>query len=209
MVQRVGPGSSRRRGDLLERSLLAAAWDELLAVGSASLTMDGVAARAGTSKTVLYRRWRSRPELVLAAMRQRGPLLSGAPPDTGSLRGDVLALLRRVAAGLRELGPEVIVGLLAEYLRDPELLAYLRPHVLSLGLEVMRGLLHRAAERGEISTASVASRVASLPVDLLRHEIFVTQGAVSDAVLVEIVDEIFLPLVGARASWMERGMRES
>jgi len=60
----------RRRGALLERALLQAAWDELASVGYARLSMDGVAARAHTSKTVLYRRWPNRAALVVAAMRQ-------------------------------------------------------------------------------------------------------------------------------------------
>jgi len=62
----------RRRGDHLEHALLAATWEELLAVGYANLTMDGVAARAHTSKPVLYRRWPTRPELVLAARGKEG-----------------------------------------------------------------------------------------------------------------------------------------
>ncbi len=131
-------------------------------------------------------------------MRQRGPVLSGEPPDTATLRGDVLALLRRIACRLEELGPAVILGLLADYVRDAELLAYLRPEVLSVGLEVMRVLLSRAADRGEIASAGVSARVATLPVDLLRHELFISQAPVADGVLLEIVDDIYLPLVQAR-----------
>src|SRR5215472_19059285 len=99
----------RRRGSDLEDAILEAAWEELTAVGYAHLTIDAAAARAHTSKPVLYRRWPTRPELVLAALRQRGPLLSGEPPDTGSLRGDVLALLERMSAGLLARGTGVIV----------------------------------------------------------------------------------------------------
>jgi AcrR family transcriptional regulator len=185
----------RRRGAQLEHALLAAAWEELLTVGYANLSMDGVAARARTSKPVLYRRWRTRPELVLAALRQRGPLLSGKLPDTGSLRGDVLALLERMSAGLLARGTGVILGLLGDYLRDPELLAYLRPLIMTQGHDVMQILLRRAAERGEIPSASVSPRVASLPIDLLRHEFLVTQSAAAPEVLIDIVDDIFLPLV--------------
>jgi AcrR family transcriptional regulator len=190
----------RRRGSQLEHALLAAACDELVAVGYANLTMDGVAARARTSKPVLYRRWPTRPELVLAALRHRGPLLSGEPPDTGTLRGDVVALLERMSAGLRALGTGAILGLLADYLRDPELLAYVRPQIMTQGHDVMQLLLRRAAERGEIATASVNPRVASLPIDLLRHELFVTQSAAESDVISDIVDDIFLPLLRCLAA---------
>ncbi|HKB49683.1 MAG TPA: helix-turn-helix domain-containing protein, partial [Ktedonobacterales bacterium] len=66
-------GGPRRRGATLERAILHATWEELVAVGYANLTMERVAAHAGTSRAVLYRRWRSRPELVLAAIRQQAP----------------------------------------------------------------------------------------------------------------------------------------
>lgn len=190
---------TRRRGATLERALLQAVWEELAAVGYANLTMEGVAARAGTSKVVLYRRWPSRPALVLAAMRQQAPLLSGEVPNTGTLRGDVLALLCRISQRLSDVGPEVIHGLLADYFRDAELFAYLREQVLQVGTEVMYTILQHAAERGEVEIDTISPRVATLPVDLARHELLVTRAPVPDAVLVEIVDDIFLPLVQPRA----------
>jgi AcrR family transcriptional regulator len=186
---------TRRRGETLERALLQAAWDELAAVGYADLTMDGVAARAGTSKAVLYRRWSGRPALVLAAMRQQAPLLSGEVPDTGTLRGDVLALLRRVSRRLGEIGPEVIYGLLADYFRDAEHFAELQTQVLQVGAEVMQTILRRAAARGEVRADAINPRIATLPVDLARHELLVTRAPVPDPALVAIVDDVFLPLV--------------
>jgi AcrR family transcriptional regulator len=186
---------SRRRGATLERAILQAVWVELADVGYADLTMEGVAARAGTSRAVLYRRWRSRPELVLAAMRQQAPLLSGPVPDTGSLRGDVLALLRRVSKRLAEVGQEIIYGLLADYFRDAELFAYLQTQVLQVGADTMLTILRRAAARAEVRLDAITQRMATLPVDLLRHELLVTCAPVSDADIVEIVDGIFLPLI--------------
>src|SRR5271154_4252734 len=86
-------GETRRRGGGLGHAPLDAGWAELQAAGYAGLTMEAVADRAGTSRAVLYRRWRNRAELVLAVIRRHRPLLSGEIPDTGTLRGDVLALL--------------------------------------------------------------------------------------------------------------------
>jgi AcrR family transcriptional regulator len=185
----------RRRGATLERALLQAAWDELVAVGYANLTMEGVAARAGTSKAVLYRRWPGRPALVLAAMRQQAPLLSGEVPDTGTLRGDVLALLVRVSRRLSEVGPEIIHGLLTDYFRDAELFAHLYAEVLQVGAGAMQTILRRAAERGEVRLDMISPRIATLPIDLARHELLVTRAPVPESVLVEIVDDILLPLI--------------
>jgi AcrR family transcriptional regulator len=186
---------SRRRGAKLEEAILTAAWEELAAVGYAHLTIEGVAARARTSRAVLYRRWPSRPALVLAAMRQQAPLLSGTVPDTGTLRGDVFALLHRISERLVAVGPEIIHGLLADYFRDDELFTYLQTQVLQVGSNVMMTILERAAGRGEVRLDRITSRIATLPLDLLRHDLFVTRTAASENSLIEIVDGIFLPLI--------------
>jgi AcrR family transcriptional regulator len=183
----------RRRGDLLEGALLDAAWEELQAVGYQALSMEAVAVRAGTSKAVLYRRWRNRAELVLAAMRRRRPMLSGPTPDTGSLRDDVLALLRRAYAGIAEIGQETMFGLLDELSGDPDGLAYL--HAQQAGAEAMEAILRAAAARGEVRLDRIPPRVASLPTDLARHELLFRRTAVPGDVLAAIVDDVFMPLV--------------
>ena len=78
--------ATRRRGAALEAALLDAAWAELQDVGYARLTMEGVADRASTSRAVIYRRWPSRHELVIAALGHQQPIGRGRIPDTGSLR---------------------------------------------------------------------------------------------------------------------------
>ena len=128
-------------------------------------------------------------------MRQQAPLLSGEVPDSGTLRGDVLVLLVRVSRRLSEVGSEIIHGLLTDYFRDAELLAYLFVEVLQIGADVMQAILRRAAERGDVRLDTVSPRVATLPIDLARHELLVTRAPVPESVLVEIVDDIFLPLV--------------
>lgn len=187
-------GKTRRRGAALEDALLDAAWAELQAVGYAGLTMEAVADRAGTSRAVLYRRWRNRPELVLAVIRRHRPLLSGEIPDTGSLRGDVLALLRRMSSRLAEIGPETVYGLLGDYLGDADMFARSRDQLLSISAEVMETILKRAADRGE-ARAGVENRIATLPTALFRNELFLARTPPSEGTLVEIVDDVFLPLV--------------
>lgn len=188
------PTSTRRRGSALEDALLDAAWGELREVGYARLTMEGVAQRAGTSRPVLARRWPTRPQLVIAALRRHRPMLSGEIPDTGDLRGDVLAVLRRVSARLAELGPETIYGLLGDYFADPALVPDIQAQVLQTGNEVMATILKRATERGE-ARDDIPPRVATLPIDLLRHELFRSLSPADEHAITEIVDQVFLPLV--------------
>ena len=179
---------TRRRGAALEADLLDAAWDELRSVGYTHLTMEGVALRARTGKQVLYRRWSNRAELIVAALRHRRGSLLDQVPDTGTLRGDVLALMRFTLERQREIGQDVFRGLLAE-------VADMDPHFSEAMRTVLATLLARAADRGEIPTADLPRRVVSLPVDLLRYDMLVRLEGVSEGDLVAIVDDVFLPLV--------------
>jgi AcrR family transcriptional regulator len=186
--------ATRRRGATLEHALLEAAWQELQESGYAKLTMERVADRAGTSRAVIYRRWRNRTELVIAAMRHRRPVLSGQVPDTGTLRGDVLVVLRRASARITEIGPNTVIGMLSDLLADEEAFELTLDQLLRGGGEVMSSVLQRAAGRGE-SRENISPRVARLPLDLLRHELILTHQPPSQRTLEEILDEIFLPLV--------------
>lgn len=183
----------RRRGAELESAILEAAWEELTAVGYANVTMEGVADRARTGKQVLYRRWRNRADLILAAMRRRVVPIADDIPDTGELRGDVLALLRRMARRYHEVGPDVVHGLAAEF-------SDLDPDFLAIMAGVMATILKRAVARGEIRPEAITRRVTTLPVDLFRHEMLLTRDPLPETSPVEIVDEIFLPLLRARGA---------
>lgn len=157
-----------------------------------NLTMEAVADRARTGKQVLYRRWHNRAELVLAAVRSRVVSISDDVPDTGELRGDVLAVVGRMARRYHDIGPDVLHGLMAE-VRD------IGPEFFSAMADVMETILQRAADRGEIPSGAADAWITTLPVDLLRHEMLLTSGPVPESTLVEIVDDVFLPLVTCRA----------
>lgn len=183
------PGdSTRRRGAALEADILDAVWDELADVGYARLTMEGVAARARTGKQVLYRRWANRAELVKAALPHRTGFIVDQVPDTGELREDLLTLLRLMVERQREIGPDVIRGLLAE-------VTDLDPKVFGIMHDILLTLLQRAVRRGEIPTADLPRRVVTVPAQLLRYEMVISRDLVADATLVEIVDDVYLPLL--------------
>jgi AcrR family transcriptional regulator len=156
--------------------------------------MESVAARAGTGIAVLYRRWANKDALVFAALDHYREAHPVAMPDTGSLRGDVMALLTRMSTRLTKTGPEILYGLLGDYLSDPELFDRLRADVLQIGTEVTYTMLKRAAERGE-ARLDVSARVAALPTDLYRNELFLRRTPPDESTIAEIVDDVFLPLV--------------
>jgi AcrR family transcriptional regulator len=184
-----GPATAtRRRGSTLEAALLGAAWDELQAVGYANLTMDGVAARAGTSKSVLYRRWPNRAQLVLEAMRHHGGSIADRAPDTGDLRSDVQAVLRHMRNRFNEVGPDTVLGLIAE-------LDDLPREAFQIGPDLVAVILNRAAGRGQVRLERITPRIAALPGDLVRHQMITTRKPVSNRYIDQVLDEVFLPLV--------------
>jgi AcrR family transcriptional regulator len=187
------PVASRRRGAALESALLDAAWTELQSVGYAKLTMERVADRAKTSRAVIYRRWPSRHELVIAALVHQQPTGRGRILDTGSLREDVLTIMRRASRRISEIGPATVVGLLNDLMAD-DTSDTIIDQLARGGGEVMNEALARAATRGE-ARERVPERVARLPLDLIRHELILTHRSPSSKTLEEIVDQIFLPLV--------------
>ena len=185
----------RRRGEELEAALLEATWAELAEHGYGALTFDGVAQRAGTSRTVVYRRWATKPELTEAAISFIGRRNKATAPNTGSLREDMLAVMRHTneqRIGLMAL----MIAFLGGYFQETGTSPYdLRRLVIDEGPTVLDVMIEQAVERGEIPPGPVSARVVNVGFDLFRHEALMRLGPVPDDVLESIVDEVFLPLV--------------
>jgi hypothetical protein len=187
----------RRRGPALETALLDAAWDELLAVGFGKLTMETVAARARTGIAVLYRRWANKDELVLAAIEH---YRNGHPvdvPDTGTLRGDLIAALAGMgearAAFFAVAAAAAFSGLLAGTGLTP---TQVRDRIIGdQRLARIRTIYQRAHDRGEIDLNLIPSAVLAMPFDLVRHDLLMDLKPVKRSRIESIVDELFLPLV--------------
>ena len=189
---------TRRRGAELESAILDAAWDQLLAEGDEHFTIDTVAARARTSKPVLYRRWKTREDLLRATVRHRGAADPPVIPDTGTLRGDLLALLTS-ANTTRNPMAALVSSMLGSYYNKTGLTpAELREAFLGQRGSAVEQVVNRAVERGEIDPARLTPRIIALPFDLFRNEMMMTLTTVPDHVLRQIVDDIFIPLVAAQ-----------
>jgi AcrR family transcriptional regulator len=192
-----GASGQRRRGPALETALLDAAWDELLAVGFGKLTMESVAVRARTGIAVLYRRWANKDELVLAAIEH---YRNGHPvdvPDTGTLRGDLIAALAGMgearAAFFAVAAAAAFSGLLAGTGLTP---TQVRDRIIGdQRLARIRTIYQRAHDRGEIDLKLIRSAVLAMPFDLVRHDLLMDLKPVKRSRVESIVDELFLPLV--------------
>ena len=193
------PASARRRrhGTQLQSDLLEAAWVELVEVGYARLTMGSVAARAGTSEPVLYRRWANKDQLVYAALKHYGDTHPVAMPDTGTLRGDLLAHLTSASETMAGFYPIAMAAALSGMLTALDLTpAEAREQtVTARGLPLVRTIYQRAHDRGEINVERIPPAVLAMPFDLVRHDMLMDLKPLRPERIQTIVDELFLPLV--------------
>ena len=186
--------TTRRRGAELEKAILEAGWDQLLSDGYSGFTFEAIAERAQTGKAVLYRRWSGKEALLLAVITQHHLDDSQDLPDTGSLRDDVLELLRsRNAIG--DHIAALLSAILGAHFDDTHVtIAELRRQLLEEHGPTLRSIVQRAVARGEIPGPAVPERVASLPFELFRAELIMRFDRVPDETLVDIVDTAFIPL---------------
>lgn len=141
-------GTGRPRSPAADRALIDATLAILEEDGYARLSMAGIAKRAGVSATTLYRRWSSKEDVVSAAMAS---LHSGTfDADTGSLVGDLAALLGRFTEALRSEPGRVLRGVVGEMVKSPELAALVQDRLGSASRGPVTAMLERAVARGEI-----------------------------------------------------------
>jgi AcrR family transcriptional regulator len=145
------PRRGRPRSERAREAILTAAAELLLVRGLGAVSMDAVAERAGVSKATIYRWWPTKETLALEALYHEWDSPRSSPRDTGSLRGDLVALLRpwirRVRA--RPYG-RVIAALITEANTDPQFAEQYRASFVEPRREPARALFRRAIERGEI-----------------------------------------------------------
>jgi AcrR family transcriptional regulator len=186
----------RRRGHALDLAILKATIAEIEISGYAGLSMERVAERARASKASLYRRWPSKVELVMDAIYGLLPDPAEAA-DTGSLRGDLLALLRSAAEMLAGPGGTAIRGLISDALRDPQLADRLRSYTRGRSVAAMNEIVRRATDRRELGPGTITTRQLEAGLWVMRFHFLINGSPISDEVIVEIVDEVVLPLLHA------------
>ncbi|MGO9890904.1 MAG: TetR/AcrR family transcriptional regulator [Solirubrobacteraceae bacterium] len=136
-----------------DAAILQAALDGLAELGYDRLSMDEIAARAHAGKGALYRRWPSKAALVIdAILAWREAQAPIEAPDTGSLRGDLDAMIQAVPEFDDAAKQQIAVfhGLATAANRDPELKAAFSTQLLQRPRRVIGEVLERAVARGEI-----------------------------------------------------------
>jgi AcrR family transcriptional regulator len=189
----VPPRRPSRLGGEREQAILRATFDLLAEVGYEGIRMDVVAARARASKATLYRHWTGKAQLVVDAIR----LCKGsgtAAPDTGSLRGDLVAWFSELADLVTgEEGP-LLAGLVMAMRTDPELAAEMRA-LRSPKSPIAQVICGRAEARDELRPGYNVDLIDEIvPGQLFMHS-FALGDPLDAQFIGHLVDDIILPLL--------------
>jgi AcrR family transcriptional regulator len=182
------PRRGRPRSEKARSAILEAAAELLLERGLAAASMDAVAARAEVSKATIYRWWPTKETLALDALYHEW---AGVPPaeDTGSLRGDLLSLLRPWVrlAGRRPYG-RVIAALITEAQTDPAFASEYRARFLQPRRDQARAVFRRAIERGEIGADTNIEVALDVLYGPAYHRLLQGHAPLDDRFVSDVID---------------------
>jgi AcrR family transcriptional regulator len=182
------PRRGRPRSEKARRAILEAAAELLLLRGLDAVSMDAVAERAGVSKATIYRWWPSKEMLALDALLDWAAA-SAPVRDTGSLRGDVLALIRPWVREIRRrpFGP-VIAAFVSEAQSDAKFADAYRTHFVEPRRDAMRAVFARAAERGEVAADVDVEVALDLIYGAVYHRLLHGHAELTDRFARDVVD---------------------
>jgi AcrR family transcriptional regulator len=184
------------RGRAREQAVLSAVVELLGELGYEALTMDAVAARARASKATIYKRWRGKPELVRAAVDTVIASRVPATTDTGSLRGDLMAVMRALEGHLTTDFLAMMSGLVHAMRQDPALAEALRAHLMD-DAPAARLIIGRAVARGELRGGAEAE-LAALAHEVIEAHLFrqmAVGGSLGEAFAAHVVDDLLIPVL--------------
>ena len=193
--------NTRKRGDALTESIYDAFIKLIKETGYSNFSLQQIATEAKTSRSVLYRRWATRFDLLVDIVDEKSEKALGGQlidkiEDTGTLRGDLVKLLTLYQRIYAETGPEIMNAFLFEIGQGSKNFTDEKTDVNTKNLQVMKKLLKNAKSRGE-NIKEVSDTTQSLPFNLLRMENILFRNTVDEDRIALLVDEILLPVFTA------------
>ncbi len=187
----------RKRDHTRDAAILDATLEVLADVGYAGMTMDMVAVRAKAGKATVYRRWSSKEELVLDAVARlkRSQVDPGHLPDTGNLRGDLVALMRPETLVEEGRKLKVLAGLVSVLSHDPELADAVNAAIHEPWVEVNRLFMQRAVDRDEIPASVDIETVSRVIPSMAAFRVLIQRKPVDRDFFVSVIDGVVLPAV--------------
>lgn len=184
----VGRTSEDPRVVRTKATVLAAAAQLLRDRGLAGFSIEALVAATGVSKTTIYRHWPSRRALLVSTIRAASAV--GDAPDTGSLRGDLLAFIKaRTDARAQNRWPESLLTLLDAAERDSEIRGVIQD-IMAATASQLREILERAEHRGELAPAVDDNVAITLILGSLMFERLVSRRPPSTRNATAIIDTL-------------------
>jgi len=185
----------RKRDHTRDAVILDAALEVLAEAGYAGMTMDMVAVRAKAGKATVYRRWSSKEELVLDAVARmkRSQVDLDRLPDTGTLRGDLVALIKPQSIAEEEHKLKVMGGLASMLSHDPGLADAVNAAINEPWVDAYRVLMRRAIDRSEIPDSIYFETLLHVVPSMAAYRVIIQRKPVDRAFLVSLIDGLLLP----------------
>ena len=192
------PKLGRRRDPAKDQKILDAAVEVLAETGFDGMTIDMVASRAGAGKATVYRRWASKNELVLDAVAcmKMSDLDTLQIADTGTLRGDLVAMIRPPSIHDAERKLKVMAGLASMLSSAPELADAANDAIVEPRARINRVLLNRAIERGEIAADVDIELISLISPSMVAYRTLIMRKPVDREFLITLIDGVILPAAG-------------
>jgi AcrR family transcriptional regulator len=187
-----------QRGAGRRRAICDAVFGLLAEVGYDRMTMDLVADRAHASKATIYRSWQDKPEMVVEAILEHfgGEL---EIPDTGSLRGDLLAVLGNACTLVNNVEGDVISGLITAAGRNPKLACALKASLVEAKKPLHHAVVERAVARGEVPPDTDAALLHEvLHAIILSRKVWENEPPTAEWAR-HVTDDILLPVLRWRS----------
>lgn len=185
----------RPRSEAREQAILDAALELLVDVGYEAMSMDALAERARASKATIYRRWSGKAEIVAAAVRGRSEAMAEVVPDTGTLRGDLLAMIGHSCRSLSATDGALIAAVLWAMRSDPALADLMRSQMVDAKRDGIAAVVGRAVARGECAPGTDAAVVGEVVPAMALSRLLVTGEPLDDSFCTHLVDDVLLPLL--------------
>ena len=173
--------------------MLRAAVETVIEHGYAGATVDAVAHAAGTGKAAVYRRWPSKSALVIAAVQSLQ--VKPTVPDTGTLRGDLLACARHYTRSDRR-AAHVLASLLGEVKSDPELGRAAYEAIGRPPADAFTAVLDRWVGRGSVPAAAPTDLIAAILPAVAFRDVILHSRSLDTATVTRLVDGVLLPALG-------------
>jgi len=188
----------RKRDHSRDSDILDAALAILAEVGYDGMTIDMVASRAKAGKATLYRRWASKGELVIDAVAcmKKIEVDEAQLPDTGTLRGDLIALIKPHSLEEAEKKLQIMAGLVSMLASAPELSEAANAAIVEPRVAVNRVLMRRAVDRGEISPTCDIETLSLITPAMAAYRVLILRKTVDRDYIMSLIDGVMLPAVG-------------